>query len=128
MYNETHEIREVIFGNGREKSLKPEPRAVMSDATAYMVTDMLRTVIQSGSGTSANISGLPVVGKTGTTDAYVDSWFAGYTTEYTISIWTGYEDSTRSIPSGYMNISIQLFSLLISDMSATFESDYFVLT
>src|SRR5699024_10012633 len=100
IYNEPYAVTSVVFSDGREETLTPEPVAAMSDATAYMITDMLRSVVESGTGTAANISGLPVVGKTGTTDNNVDSWFAGYTTNYTVSVWTGYEDSTRSIPSG----------------------------
>jgi penicillin-binding protein 1A len=77
----------------------------MHDYTAYMVTDMLRTVVNSGTGTAANVPGLDVAGKTGTTNfdaktsaqfgypsnATNDSWFAGYTPQYTMAVWTGYE-------------------------------------
>src|SRR5699024_400682 len=71
--------------------------------TAYMVTDMLKTVIKSGTGTKANVEGLPVAGRTGSTnipkdiqeenginEGLIDSWFVGYTPEYTLAIWTGY--------------------------------------
>src|SRR5699024_5312349 len=122
IYNEPYSVTRVIFGDGREESLKPDPVAVMSDATAYMVTDMLRSVVQNGTGTGANISGLPMVGKTGTTDSNVDSWFAGYTTNFTVSIWTGYTDSTRSIPKGYTSISRDLFKQIMSEISANVET------
>ena len=122
IYNEPYSVTRVIFGDGREESLKPDPVAVMSDATAYMVTDMLRSVVQNGTGTGANISGLPMVGKTGTTDSNVDSWFAGYTTNFTVSIWTGYTDSTRSIPSGYTSISRDLFRHIMSEISTNVET------
>ena len=76
----------------------------MQDYTAYMVTDMLRTVVNAGTGTTANVPGLDVAGKTGTTNfdektrakygypstATNDSWFAGYTPQYTMAVWTGY--------------------------------------
>ena len=124
IYNEPYAVTKVIFGDGREETLKPEPIAVMSDATAYMVTDMLRSVVQADTGTGrpANISGLPMVGKTGTTDSNVDSWFAGYTTNFTISIWTGYTDSTKSIPTGYTSISRELFRQIMSELSANVET------
>ncbi len=127
IYNEPYAVTKVIYGDGREVSLTPEPVAVMSDATAYMVTDMLRSVVQNGTGTAANISGLPMVGKTGTTDSNVDSWFAGYTTKFTISVWTGYTDSTRSIPSGYTSISRELFRQTMSELSANIETADFVM-
>lgn len=127
IYNEPYAVTKVIYGDGREESLTPDPVAVMSDATAYMVTDMLRSVVQNGTGTAANISGLPMVGKTGTTDSNVDSWFAGYTTKFTISVWTGYTDSTRSIPSGYTSISRELFRQTMSELSANIETADFVM-
>ena len=125
IYNEPYSVTKVIFGDGREESLKPNPVAVMSDATAYMVTDMLRSVVQNGTGTRANISGLPMVGKTGTTDSNVDSWFAGYTTNFTVSIWTGYTDSSRSIPSSYTSISRDLFRHIMSEISTNVETAEF---
>jgi len=78
----------------------------MKDSTAYMVTDMLRDVISYGTGKTAGVSGLDMAGKTGTTNYdsktmqekgmkstdVPDSWFTGYTTEYTISVWGGYKD------------------------------------
>lgn len=125
IYNEPHAVTRVVFGDGREERLSPEPVAAMSDATAYMVTDLLRSVIVSGTGTGANISGLQVVGKTGTTDNNVDAWFSGYTTNYTIAAWTGYEESTRSIPTGFTSISRQLFSQMMTELSADIETAEF---
>ena len=79
-------------------------KQVMTDSTAYMITDMLLSVVTSGTGTSANVGSLDVAGKTGTTNysskqlaqykipesATRDSWFAGYTPQYTMAVWTGY--------------------------------------
>lgn len=103
IYNEPYAVKKVVFPNGKEVNLKPEPEAVMSDYTAYMITDMLKTAITKGTGQLADISGLPVAGKTGTTnrpgvEGSPDSWFAGYTTDYTISIWTGYSDPDIGLP------------------------------
>ncbi|MEM5686615.1 penicillin-binding transpeptidase domain-containing protein [Bacillus cereus] len=73
-----------------------------------MVTDVLRDVVRPGSGgtgPTAYVSGIDVAGKTGTqnfdedvikkygipADANRDSWFAGYTPQYTMAVWTGYE-------------------------------------
>ncbi len=64
----------------------------MKDSTAYMVTDILRDVLTAGTGKGANISGLDIAGKTGTTNKAIDSWFAGYSTNYTIAAWGGYQD------------------------------------
>ncbi|RBW69431.1 PBP1A family penicillin-binding protein [Bacillus taeanensis] len=133
VYNTPHTIRKIEFPDGRVINLEPEPTAAMSDYTAYMITDMLRTVVDSGTGTQANISGLDVAGKTGTTnlpDNYSaalqnsgvkDAWFAGYTTNYTAAIWTGYNKTTQEDFVRYSNggddISKEIFKQLISYVS-----------
>src|SRR5699024_9315998 len=124
IYNEPYAVKSVVYGDGREEDLTPDPVAAMSDATAYMVTDMLRSVMNHGEGTGRqfNIPSLPVVGKTGTTDDNVDSWFAGYTNNYTISIWSGYEDSTKPIPPGFTSVPRQMFRDLMIDLSAGIET------
>ncbi|MCG7343062.1 PBP1A family penicillin-binding protein [Sporosarcina sp. ACRSL] len=107
IYTKPHAVKKIIFRDGKtERSLAPDPVTVMKDSTAYMVTDILRDVISYGTGKTAGVSGLDMAGKTGTTnyDAKTmnergmkntdvpDSWFTGYTTEYTISVWGGYKD------------------------------------
>lgn len=100
IYTEPYTVTKVEFPDGSVVDLKPESEAAMSDYTAYMVTDMLKSVVQNGTGTLANIPELPVAGKTGTTNVAEkegsnNSWFTGYTTNYTISIWTGYDDANK---------------------------------
>ncbi len=103
-----HTVTKIVYPDGKEIDFKPKPKRVMKDYTAYMITDMLRTVVKSGTGTAANIPSLDLAGKTGTTNfdknvrakyglpqgATNDSWFAGYTPQYTIAVWTGYEKTT----------------------------------
>ncbi|MFD1411786.1 PBP1A family penicillin-binding protein [Lapidilactobacillus gannanensis] len=86
-----------------------EGQTAMKSSTAYMITDMLKDVITSGSGTATQISGLYQAGKTGTTgytdeelaknpalnNTVKDSWFAGYTKHYSIAVWTGYDKSAQ---------------------------------
>src|SRR5699024_12506129 len=86
---------------GSTVDLTPESEAAMSDYTAYMITDILKDVVKSGTGTNANIPSLDMAGKTGTTNL-ADSWFSGYTTDYTISIWTGYDDKDTVMPEDKM--------------------------
>ena len=64
IYNKPHLVRKIVFPDGREMNTTPEPVAAMSDYTAYMVTDMLKTVVQSGTGTQGRVSSLPMAGKT----------------------------------------------------------------
>lgn len=78
----------------------PRPRIVLSEATSFMITNMLRSVITQGTGRSAAI-GRPVAGKTGTTDEYSDAWFFGYTADLLGAVWMGYDrDSTMARVTG----------------------------
>lgn len=112
IYTKPHAVKKIIFRDGKtERNLSPDPVTVMKDSTAYMVTDMLRDVISFGTGKTAGVSGLDMAGKTGTTNYDAakmkelglkstdvpDSWFTGYTTEYTISVWGGYKNRNTPI-------------------------------
>jgi penicillin-binding protein 1A len=68
----------------------PSYKRVMPAAVAHEVAQMLTTVVQSGTGTSANIPGEFVAGKTGTTSNYGDAWFVGWTPQLTVAVWVGY--------------------------------------
>src|SRR5690606_20561437 len=70
----------------------PERERVFSDGVAYEVTRILEDNVRSGTGGNANI-GVPVAGKTGTTDDFVDAWFVGYTPRYSTAVWVGYPNS-----------------------------------
>lgn len=78
---------------------EPTPRKVMKETTAYLITDMLKSVVQSGTGTGAQI-GRPAAGKTGTTDEGKDIWFAGYTPDLVGVVWIGYDSPTK-MPRSY---------------------------
>jgi penicillin-binding protein 1A len=62
----------------------------MSEQTAYLITDLLQTVVKAGTGTNARLN-RPVAGKTGTTSEDVDAWFMGYTPEFTAAVWMGFD-------------------------------------
>lgn len=98
-------INKVETADGVTHNYNSEGSDAMKDSTAYMMTDMMKDVIKNGSGTLAQIPGLHQAGKTGTTDysseelaksglssdLAKDSWFAGYTKHYSITVWTGYD-------------------------------------
>ncbi len=73
-----------------------EVRKVLHPQTAYIITDMLTTVLSSGTGAAVKKWGFtrPAAGKTGTTDEYRDAWFVGYTPNLLCVVWTGYDDNT----------------------------------
>lgn len=64
----------------------------LDPSLAYIATDMLTGVVTRGTGTAARI-GRPAAGKTGTTQAYRDAWFVGYTPQLVCAVWVGYPDS-----------------------------------
>ena len=70
----------------------------MSPGNAYLLTQVLRQVIERGTGTAADI-GRPAAGKTGTTNLYVDAWFAGYTPDLVAAVWVGYPQGSIQMTS-----------------------------
>lgn len=126
IYTEPHAVTKVEFPDGSVVDLKPDSEAVMADYTAYMITDMLKSVLSSGTGTNANIPGLPIAGKTGTTDGPNNSWFGGYSTNYSIGVWTGYEDNNRNIEGSATQIPHALFKSTMTEISKDIETPDFV--
>ena len=78
---------------------KVQPKPVFSPQTAWLLTDMMRSVIQGGTAMSVQqyTSGRIVAGKTGTTNNDKDSWFIGYTPDITLGVWTGYDKGFTDI-------------------------------
>jgi penicillin-binding protein 1A len=70
----------------------PRSEPVISPATAYIMTSLMESVVQSGTGTRVKAIGRPCAGKTGTTDEYVDAWFMGYIPQLTSGVWVGFDD------------------------------------
>ncbi len=65
---------------------------VISPQTAYLMTHLLESVVQSGTGWRAKALGRPVAAKTGTTDQFIDAWFVGYTHELITGVWVGFDE------------------------------------
>ncbi len=82
-----------------------EPRTVLKPTTAWLLTSAMKDVMTSGTGVRANITGMTVAGKSGTTTKDRDTVFAGFSPYYTCTIWGGYDDNTpQSITSYSKNI------------------------
>jgi len=69
----------------------PECKQVIPPDENAVMVDLLKGVIQEGTGKKAKILGFPVAGKTGTTNDYTDAWFAGFSTQLTTVVWVGYD-------------------------------------
>jgi penicillin-binding protein 1A len=80
----------VIYRNHSKKSV------VLSEPTAYLMTDLLRGVIERGTGRAANI-GRPAAGKTGTTNENTNAWFIGYTPELLSVVWLGNDAQNKPL-------------------------------
>lgn len=80
-------------GNILEEN-NPFPERVMSEEVAYVITNLLKNVVNQGTGRKVKALGRPVAGKTGTTNNYVDAWFLGYTPERVTGVWVGMDDDT----------------------------------
>lgn len=85
---------ETAFETRRIQTTKPEQ--------AYLMIDMLKTVVNSGTGQNARVKGIQIAGKTGTTNNNIDAWFCGFTPEVEVVIWYGNDNNTpmRKIEGG----------------------------
>lgn len=100
-YYKPYYISSITTQDGAAKQFNPKGKRAMNKATAYMITDMLKGVFtdSQGSATDARLDGVNQAGKTGTTNypgnssqsGVMDSWMAGYTKNYSIAVWTGYD-------------------------------------
>ncbi|MBC9783798.1 PBP1A family penicillin-binding protein [Heliobacterium chlorum] len=108
VWNEPHVIRKVVDRDGNTiVEVKPKQSSVMKETTAYLMTNILETVVQAGTGTRAQMD-RPVAGKTGTTElpssvpefrgitGNKDAWFAGYTPELVGVVWMGYDNTDKN--------------------------------
>jgi len=86
-------IKKIVDSDGNviEDNSNRQGVRVIPPTTAYIITDMLKAVIDSGTGGNA-YTGFPAAGKTGTTDEYRDAWFVGYTPLYAVAVWVGNDD------------------------------------
>jgi penicillin-binding protein 1A len=95
--NTPRAVTRVEFPNGDvDEPEAGERQRVFSDGVAYEVTDILKGVIEGGTGTAANI-GCPAAGKTGTTDDFTDAWFVGYTPKLSTAVWVGHPNARSTL-------------------------------
>ena len=98
IYNTPTLIKKITDRNGLTVyEYRQDRRRVMSEANAYILTSMLKSVVTEGTGHRLNTLDIPIAGKTGTVglaNGNRDAWMAGYTPEYTAVVWQGY-DSDR---------------------------------
>ncbi|WP_326998757.1 penicillin-binding transpeptidase domain-containing protein [Cohnella kolymensis] len=97
VFNDAYMIKEIRDANNEiVYKHKSDPQRVVSEQSAYLMTDMLRTVITDGTAVTLqnkfkNYGKIPIAGKTGTTQNYGDVWFQGFTPDVTLGVWAGHE-------------------------------------
>jgi membrane carboxypeptidase/penicillin-binding protein len=77
-------------GNVLEEN-RPEPKDAIRADTAFVLTNLLRGVVQRGTAAKAASLNWPLGGKTGTTDDYTDAWFVGFDPDITLGVWIGFD-------------------------------------
>ena len=90
--NEPRTIECIAVGSGTCKPNYTYPHRVLDSNLTAIEDQMLEGVIQSGTGTAAQLPGWTVAGKTGTTENFGDAWFVGFTPNLVTAVWVGYPD------------------------------------
>lgn len=109
VYSKPHYISRITDQTDR---VLDEKRAELSEATspqvAFEIAYMMKGVIDRGTAYAAHTLAKPLAGKTGTTNGYTDAWFIGFSPEYTIGVWTGYDDPSKSLGGGATGADVPL--------------------
>jgi penicillin-binding protein 1A len=113
---------EVLFTSS------PHAERAVSEATAFLITNMMADVVNSGTGWQARRVGftLPAAGKTGTTNEYRDAWFVGYTPHLATGVWIGYDQPRTIMRDGYAgDLAVPLWGRFMSAATRGDKPDTF---
>lgn len=132
IYHKPMYINKIVFSDGSEKEFSNVGTRAMKETTAYMMTEMMKTVLAYGTGRGAYIPSLPQAGKTGTSNytddeiekyikntGYVapDEMFVGYTRKYSMAVWTGYSNRLTPIVGDGFLVAAKVYRSMISYLS-----------
>ena len=136
IYHKPMYINKVIFSDGSSKEFSDAGTRAMKETTAYMMTEIMKTVLTYGTGRGAYMSWLPQAGKTGTSNYtddeienyikrydYVapDEMFVGYTRKYSMAVWTGYSNRLTPIEGDGFRVAANIYRSMMQYLS---EDDY----
>ncbi|MDG8390619.1 penicillin-binding protein PBP1A [Streptococcus pneumoniae] len=125
-------IHKVVFSDGSEKEFSNVGTRAMKETTAYMMTDMMKTVLAYGTGRGAYLPWLPQAGKTGTSNytddeiekhikntGYVapDEMFVGYTRKYSMAVWTGYSNRLTPLVGNGLTVAAKVYRSMMTYLS-----------
>ena len=109
VYVKPQMIRKIVDQTDR---VLEEQTPTLSEATqpqiAYEVAYMLRGTVLRGTAYEAHTLPPPIAGKTGTTNGYTDAWFVGFSPEFCVGVWVGYDDPGRSLGPGATGADVAL--------------------
>ena len=132
IYHKPMYINKVVFSDGSEKEFSDPGTRAMKETTAYMMTEMMKTVLTYGTGRGAYLPWLPQAGKTGTSNytdeeiekyikntGYVapDEMFVGYTRKYAMAVWTGYSNRLTPIIGDGFLVAGKVYRSMITYLS-----------
>ena len=132
IYHKPMYINKIVFSDGSEKEFSDAGTRAMKETTAYMMTEMMKTVLAYGIGRGAYLPWLPQAGKTGTSNytddeiekyikntGYVapDEMFVGYTRKYSMAVWTGYSNRLTPIVGDGFLVAAKVYRSMISYLS-----------
>ena len=132
IYHKPMYINKIVFSDGSEKEFSDSGTRAMKETTAYMMTEMMKTVLAYGTGRGAYLPWLPQAGKTGTSNytddeiekyikntGYVapDEMFVGYTRKYSMAVWTGYSNRLTPIIGDGFYVAAKVYRSMISYLS-----------
>ena len=130
-YYKPQYVNRVVFSDGTTRNFDTSGTRVMKETTAYMMTDMLKSVITAGIGYNAYISGLYHAGKTGTSNysdnelkkltkdysyssiVTPDESFVGYTTQYSMAVWTGYTNRLTPVLDDGIKVATDVYKQMM---------------
>ena len=129
IYHKPMYINKVVFSDGSEKEFSDSGTRAMKETTAYMMTEMLKTVLTSRTGYNAYIPWIPQAGKTGTsnyTDDEIenhiktrqlvapDELFTGYTRKYSMAVWTGYTNRLTPVVGNGLTVAARVYRSMMT--------------
>ena len=132
IYHKPMYINKVVFSDGSSKEFSDQGTRAMKATTAYMMTEMMKTVLTYGTGRGAYMSWLPQAGKTGTSNytddeienyikntGYVapDEMFVGYTRKYSMAVWTGYSNRLTPIVGDGFRVAANIYRSMMGYLS-----------
>ncbi|CAM2824295.1 penicillin-binding protein 1A [Streptococcus agalactiae LMG 14747] len=145
-YYEPMYINRIEFNDGTKEDYSASGKKAMKETTAYMMTDMMKSVLSYGTGANAAISGLYQAGKTGTssysddelakieaeTGIYnsavgtmaPDETFVGYTSQYAMAVWTGYKNRSTPLYGSMLDTATNVYKTMMSYITGGYSENW----